>query len=264
MNNQLNEILMAFEPISLPQMETVKLMNRLDRKFWIDEPHLEVVLKELSNHYRILEEDDERSIKYKTTYYDTIDDMLYLHHHNGKIQRYKIRKRKYVKANRNYLEVKFKTEEGRTVKERIFTGDKHHHFTTEEESFIKKMTLHNPSAFLPTLETKFHRITLVNKTINERVTIDIKPEFKTLEGKLKLPNLVIIEVKNEGQNRITPIIQKLEKNGVNKARFSKYCIGRALLDPTLKQNQFKSNISKLVDKIMMEFLPEEHLVLEQA
>lgn len=261
MGHSFNTMLASFEPITLAQMDGVKLMNRIDEKFWIDATHLEQILHELAESYFILEDDEERSIKYKSTYYDTHDDMLYMHHHNGKENRYKVRKRKYVKSNRNYLEIKFKTNQGRTIKERIFTGDDHHNFNAEEKAFIELLTNHSADTFVPRLESKFHRITLINKILPERVTIDIKPEFKTQEGKLKLHNLVIIEVKNDQDNFNSEMLSKLKRFGVLSDGFSKYCIGRALLDPTLKQNEFKSKIGRLVEQILMERFPEEQLIL---
>ncbi len=262
MSHLLNTTLLNFKPISLHEMDCVMLMNRVDKKFWMDMCHLEQILGELTNSYWILEDDEERSIKYKSTYYDTLDDMLYMHHHNGESNRYKVRKRKYVKSNRNYMEIKFKTAEGRTIKERIITGDRHHHFTKEESAFIEQLTLQSANAFVPSLESKFQRITLVNKLLPERVTIDVKPEFKTKEGKLKLHNLVIIEVKSDAHNTDSLMVKKLSEQGITKTGFSKYCIGRALLDPTLKQNQFESKIGRLVAKILVEIIPEEQLVLD--
>lgn len=250
-----------FESISLKEMDRVKLMNRIDAKFWTDLAHFNNLLDQLKNEYLILEDGKERAISYKTTYYDTQDDMLYMHHHNKKEKRFKIRKRTYIASKTNFLEIKYKSSDGRTVKERIKTGDNHHHFTKEEKEFIEESTSESILRFTPKLESKFQRITLVNKFLPERVTIDVSPVFKTKEGRLRLNNLVIIEIKNDGENLNSFILELLEKEEIRKTSFSKYCIGRALLDPTIKQQNFETEISKLVERIFVEISPEEQLVI---
>ena len=254
-------VLSSFESISLKEMDRVKLMNRIDSKYWTDLNHFDGLLSLLKNDYLVLEESDERVIKYKTTYYDTEDDMLYMHHHNKKERRFKIRKRSYVATNLNFLEIKYKREDGRTVKERIKTTEDHHRFTIQEREFIEVSTGESVSKFLPKLESKFQRITLVNKLVPERVTIDVSPVFKTKEGKLKLHNLVIIEIKNDGASLNSFILELLEKENIKQTSFSKYCIGRALLDPTIKQQNFETEISRLVERIYVEILPEEQLLI---
>ena len=44
---------------------------------------------------------------------------MYLKHHNNKLNRYKIRFREYVDNDEKFLEVKYKTNTERTIKDRI-------------------------------------------------------------------------------------------------------------------------------------------------
>ena len=64
-------------------------------------------------HYKCVEIENKRVSQYQTLYYDTKDMKLYNEHHNGHLNRYKIRHRTYVDSNLSFLEVKFKNNKGR-------------------------------------------------------------------------------------------------------------------------------------------------------
>ena len=44
---------------------------------------------------------------------------LYHDHHNGKLNRYKVRRRRYIDTDTEFLEVKLKNNKKRTIKSRI-------------------------------------------------------------------------------------------------------------------------------------------------
>ncbi|MBK7667231.1 MAG: VTC domain-containing protein [Sphingobacteriaceae bacterium] len=113
------DILNSFESITLAEMDKAKLMDRTDTKFTFSEENLKKVLTEVKSDYKILEIENCRMSTYQTLYYDTSDLSLYLKHHNGKLNRYKIRHRTYVESKLGFLEVKFKNNKGRTIKVRI-------------------------------------------------------------------------------------------------------------------------------------------------
>ena len=99
----------AFEPISLKEMDRVKLMNRKDTKFIFNEEKLPELLEALKDNYNILEISNKRESLYKTMYFDTDDFKFYTQHHNGKLNRHKVRYRQYADVDTTYLEVKFKS-----------------------------------------------------------------------------------------------------------------------------------------------------------
>ena len=89
------------------------------------------------------------------------------------------------------------------------------------------------------LWNNFHRITLVNKTETERLTLDIGLNFDWKHNSKQLPNIIIGELKQEKVNRKSPFMRLLKENGIRPFKISKYCIGAKYMHPELKNNRFK-------------------------
>lgn len=240
----LNQILQTFGPISLSEMDSVKLMNRTDTKFLLTIQQLESILNEVQPHYRVLTIDGRALNSYETLYYDTQDFLFYRRHHSGKKNRYKIRKRKYVESNLTFLEVKFKTNKDRTIKDRTKLQSIDETLLQSELDFIENET-HLDLNFEPKLWNSFHRITFVSLEIPERITIDLDLKFKNNEREIFWQSVVIAEVKQERQNRHSPFMMALKKRLIRQESVSKYSLGAAMLYPELKSNSFKSKILKL-------------------
>lgn len=119
MNQELLQTANRFEPISLADMGRAELMERSDLKFAITFNDLLSLLPLLTDDYRILEIRDKRLFEYDTLYYDTADYLLYRMHHNGKMNRFKVRRRTYVDSDINFLEAKIKNNKGVTNKVRV-------------------------------------------------------------------------------------------------------------------------------------------------
>ena len=100
----INNILSSFEPISLNQMEEVKLMNRTDTKFVFEYSLLEKVMEEIKAHYYVLDISGVRLNAYRSLYFDTEDFKFYFEHHNGKKNRNKVRYREYINSGLCFLE----------------------------------------------------------------------------------------------------------------------------------------------------------------
>ena len=112
------ELLQSFEPISLQEMEHVKLMNRVDTKFAFTVNALNSLLPLLADEYYVLKVEETTVPHYESLYFDDERFSFFKDHHNGKGNRFKVRIRKYVESNLYFLEVKHKTK-GRTDKKRI-------------------------------------------------------------------------------------------------------------------------------------------------
>ena len=106
-------------PISLAEMAGVKLMNRIDTKFVANARLLPEILRLAQQDYYVQEIDGQRLTAYDTLYYDTLDLQMYLRHHDRQLRRQKIRVRTYVDSQLTFLEVKNKSNKGRTKKKRI-------------------------------------------------------------------------------------------------------------------------------------------------
>ncbi|MBN1118555.1 MAG: polyphosphate polymerase domain-containing protein [Bacteroidales bacterium] len=239
-------LLNDFNRISLFEMDDVKLMNRIDTKYVIRRDVLQDILKDLSEHYFVLEIQDKRSFPYISLYYDTHDNFMYKSHHNGKLNRYKIRFRKYVTSDSTFLEIKRKVKGTLTLKKRIEVPSIEDVLSIDSSEFIKKYTGFDNKDLEAKIFTNFDRITLVNKDFTERVTIDRNLQFLTQSDKCSvLKNTVIIEVKRDFRVKRTQLIDILKKYRVQPSGMSKYCIGRAILHPELKSNNFKQKILTL-------------------
>lgn len=251
LGNRIRKVIAKFDPIRLDQMDKVKLMRRTDTKFVLSKELLPKLLKKAVENYLMVEIENEREQIYKTTYFDTPDYKMYQLHHNGIKNRYKIRIRKYIYSKQEFLEIKHKNNKGETIKNRI----KHlapKHMIQEEHSndFLLCHSPFNKEILIPTLDNKFIRLTLVNKDFSERITIDYKLKFVDLNNKLKTKTskICIVEIKKGRDNKNSPFINYLREMRIQSLGFSKYCIGLALLNKDIKNNNFKQRI-RAIEKV---------------
>jgi hypothetical protein len=248
MNQAVLDNLNQFNPITLQEMDGVKLMDRTDTKFTFNINMLPVILGEAKEYYRILEVEGNRISRYKTLYFDTEDFDLYNEHHSGKLNRYKIRHRTYVESNIGFLEVKFKNNKGRTLKTRIKEIEVPELHTGKAFDFLKKTLPFDPLILLPKIWINYSRITLVNKTSAERLTLDLNLEFEK-DGETELLNqLVIAEVKQDSKIG-SPFIDIMREKHIRQGSISKYCFGVASSYNEVKKNNFKqklSNVKKII------------------
>lgn len=239
-----------FKTIQLHEMDRVKMMNRTDQKFWFHIDQLQSILDEVRDHYFMLDIDEKSMLPYSTVYFDTYENEMYLSHHNGHLNRYKIRRRTYVQSGKSFMEVKHKTNKGRTIKTRINTNENIPLFSPSEEDFIATETPYSADNLTPILINQFTRLMLVNKNFKERCTIDFNLKFKTKDDEVEVKNIAIIELKADGNSELSPLGLALRNHRIKSSGFSKYCTGRMLTDPTLKQNRFKVKLRSLKKTLM--------------
>lgn len=233
-------ILNRLEPISLLEMDSVKLMNRIDTKCIFSADLLNRILQSCSNDYRVLFHANTNAAYYKTQYFDTPNLQFYKDHHNGRDKRYKVRIRNYTESELFFLEIKYK-KYGRTDKKRIRIEGFTDQLNQVQRDFLYGVS-HTHFDLKPVLWNNFHRITLTNKHSPERVTIDTGITFEYNGINAGFQHLVIGEIKHEKSNHRSPILDLLKKNGVRPSGMSKYCLGMALLNNKIKRNNFKERI----------------------
>lgn len=238
----MDTIINKYSTISLDDMSSVKLMNRVDTKFVTTMPRLMRLLQMAHNDYFIQEIEGKCNNGYTTLYYDTPSLDMYLTHHNGCLGRQKVRVRRYLDTGITFLEVKNKNNHRRTRKKRIAIND----FNIEGEEkhqFLESLCWYDVETLRPALRNWFNRITLVNKAKTERVTIDTDLRYHNLLTSVDyaMDQAVIIELKRDG-NVTSPLLSMLRDLSIHPHGFSKYCIGTALTNPQLKQNRLKEKI----------------------
>jgi hypothetical protein len=232
-------LLDSFRPITLKEMEPVKLMDRVDKKFMLTLQLLPEILREIRNDYFVLDIAGKRTTRYQTIYFDTPRYDCYLKHHNGRLNRYKVRSRQYVESNLNFFEVKFKSNKDRTKKKRLLCEEQVRDIGRREHEYMQKFKGLNASGFQPSMFIDFTRITFVSKELNERLTIDMNLQFRNESGEKRYDRLVIIEAKMSSGKTVSSVVQALKKFKVSERSISKYCLGVAQLVPAIKKNKFK-------------------------
>lgn len=244
MTDEISNILNGFDGITLGEMDAVRLMNRVDTKFIFRAGQLQEVLSRLMAHYRLLAIEDTVACSYENLYFDTGGHHLYLQHHNGRLNRYKVRYRRYADTGLTFFELKFRNNHRRTIKQRILQEEISTEISESATEFLKTKSNLDPSQLHPALSVFFSRLTLVGKSFNERVTIDTGLRYESGTQKAAFPSLVIAEVKQEA-NAASPFTILMKQLHIRPLRISKYCLGTATLNPGIKQNSFKEKFRTL-------------------
>jgi len=244
--NRVNEILSKFAPVSLNEMDSVALMNRVDTKFLASKSAVESVLEELSSSYRLLEINEERFFEYRTVYFDTEKQDFLYEHLRGNPNRVKVRIRQYVGSGKQFFEIKEKTNKGNTIKSRIPSEEKLNTIGEGQAAFLKAETSMDSSSLKPCIEVDFYRCTLVGLETQERITFDFRLTFVSEEVQKQPHDFVIVEHKRAAQvHSKTPALASLKRNHIHPTSLSKYCLGMILIDKTDKYNRYKPKLLKL-------------------
>jgi hypothetical protein len=243
-----NGVLAQLEPVGLGQITELALQDRLDTKFVLDGDRLSEALPALALSYYVLEIDNVRLHRYQTLYFDTPNFSFYEAHHARRLNRYKVRARRYVDTRQSFLEIKRKTKNAFTVKTRVATPELVVQLADESADFLRRNLAQEPAALEPKLWNAFRRITLIARDYSERLTIDLDIAFRGVDGDVALPRLVVAEVKQAGFNANSEFVRLMRSLRVRPADFSKYCVGVALTTAGIKRNRFKPAL-RLVEQI---------------
>ncbi|MFM2292236.1 MAG: hypothetical protein RIS29_2049 [Bacteroidota bacterium] len=242
-------LLEQFEPISLKEMDKVQLMKRVDTKFVVGLEMLPLILEKAIEHYRIVEIEERRMLPYSSVYFDTTDAKMYTLHHNGKLNRYKVRMRTYMTSGLSFLEIKDKSNKGITRKNRIKISTEMFNkmvLDEKEREFVDGNTSYKSETFVPKLQNYFQRITMVDKAQTERVTIDLGITFRSVDTMetASYAGLVIVEMKQDAASK-SYFREYLNELKIRPGSMSKYCLGMSLVDHDVKTNRFKTKIRKI-------------------
>ena len=230
--------LSGFEKVDIDSIEKDHIFsNRKDFKYLFAIDNLPGILQKMEKDYLLMTVGEKLQQKYATHYFDTTDFKFYLDHHNGILNRMKVRSRFYADG-KAFIEVKKKSNKGITFKNRLPV------IPTEEDiridSTIKKgLDLPVDLELALQLKVAYKRLTFYSRAFNEKVTIDTSLSYNrdTLEDSKF--SLVIAESKGIGHDH-SYFNQLMKENKFKRSSFSKYCYGLSLLEPAVKKNNFKS------------------------
>ena len=249
-------VLSQIDPIGLDEMKAVRLMNRMDQKYMATVSQLDELLQRVAGAYYMQHIEGNPLAPYRTLYFDTPALDMYTMHHNQKLNRQKLRVRTYRSTHTTFFELKNKDNKKKTHKVRIPIDAQMFENCLdlpEVRDFVEANTPYRvaggtPQPALnqlhPCLENSFERITLVDKGMSERVTIDRSISFHNRATGLSadIGHLLVIEVKHEVGAPQSGIERALHAMHILPRRMSKYCIGTALTDPSAKTNRFKPKL----------------------
>jgi hypothetical protein len=241
---ELETCIQRFAPITLEEMDGVKLQDRVDTKYVLSAAALPSLLMDMMPHYRLLEVNGARGTAYRSLYFDTPDLKHYRDHHNQRTFRSKVRFREYIGSGLAFLEVKRKTGRGRTDKQRIRVEGIQDQLAGEQLRFAQDAA-RDGSPLVPTLWNHFTRYTFVAKDRPERLTMDIDLRFSDLNGSSALGGIVVAELKQERADRTSPFVLLVRAMGERPSGMSKYCIGMIALGKPVKHNAFKEVLLRL-------------------
>lgn len=206
-------------------------------KYTVHRELLPVILGRVVEDYKILDINGENIMPYKSVYFDTQDFKLYGAHQNGKLNRYKVRYRTYELTGSEYLEVKFKNNKKRVIKNRI---------KLDAEENVRKTTEFLQTALPPELQNleqkliiRYRRLMLVDHSETERITIDVNLKCASFDKENEYNDLAVIEIKHEGDLNKSVMAGVLSQMKIKRLSFSKYCLGISDLCSDVKKNHMK-------------------------
>ena len=253
-NNDIEYELGKLNSVSLDSLYRVGFMNRIDIKYVFTARKLTDLLSMLGLHYQVLDISNMKILPYSTTYFDTADYLFYCQHVRGEFDRHKLRYRKYEATNETLLEIKKKTNKGRTIKWRIENRHESDSFDSHASAFIRKYLPVSSTIVKPALINHFTRITLAGIELKERITLDFNISFSSPENlqEISLPYLAIAELKRDAYTDSSYFTSLIKQLRIYPSGFSKYCVGSALLNNSLKKNMIKPTLL-LLNKLENEY-----------
>ena len=238
------DVLAGFSPVDLEQLDHAQLHDRIESKIVLRSSILPDALRKLATDYFVLEHLADRIQGYANQYFDSAELRSYHEHHNQLGRRLKVRYRTYENSAMTFFEVKRKIA-GRSVKERQLSTPPDGGLRCGDARFFAERTGWDPDAVVPSLTVDYQRILLVKRDFSERVTIDLELRFCNGTTSATPSGLAICELKQPRLDRRSPAMAAMKRRPET---FSKYCIGMASCDPTLRRNRFKA-VFRTLDSI---------------
>ena len=227
-----------YEDVSMELLAKRQLQKRTDHKYLARVSQLESILERLGDDYRLLRANGRPIAQYKSLYFDTKDLLCYHDHYRGRRPRFKVRIRQYLDRNKSVLEVKRKTNDGKTVK--VSSPKDYDQWTLENDdiTFVESKSNMKVAQLHRSLWVNFQRITLVGVKTKERLTIDLNLKLNNEDNKSVFFQIAIIELKQEDSCHWTPAMRAMRSCFVRPGKVSKYCLGVTNLYDGVRMNRF--------------------------
>ena len=223
------------------------LQKRLDQKYILSGDKMPALLEILKGKFHIIPTSNHHVAEYQTQYFDTKEYAFFTSHLRGKRPRHKVRIRRYPDRNLCMLECKKKNAADLTIKTSLEVPYDTNSLS-EHLSFFDALPIDGES-LSPSLSNTFHRITLLHKTLEERLTIDFNISFYTQDKGFSLDNCIIVERKRHPVSKDSIVHSLLRSIRAYPLSISKYCIGGYRLFNTQKNTLYRTK-SRLLRKVL--------------
>ena len=223
LDSEIEVVLQQFEDISLQEAMSIDLNTRKEMKFVLAKNIFLSSLPVLIQHFRLQKNFSGEPVNvYATRYWDTENQKSFTDHVTKRNNRVKIRKRKYEDSGEVVFEIKRKTN-GTTVKKRL-TSEKVTELTAADLLFLEKNNIVSDN-LIHSLDTFYKRITLWDKQLSGRITIDFDYGIGLGDKEHEFNHSCIIECK--GNSAFLKKTVKLFSVPLYRYEtgFSKYAIG---------------------------------------
>lgn len=250
-SEDLQKVLNKFERIELTDLRDGAQMERIDRKYPFHISRIPEVLRGLESEYKIVRAAGSVVSPYDTWYMDTPELKFFKIHHNGFLNRLKVRFRAYPRTETTFLEVKRKSNKGYTSKSRMLSDGMNYPLNAEQLKFLEEnMDGFDPHTLQPSVFIKYDRIAFTPIEGEERFSIDYNITAEIDGKKTNFGEAAILEVMQDDRYT-SPVILHLRDLRLRESSMSKYCLTLSRLNQDLKSNLFKTDLRRL-EKIMNE------------
>lgn len=248
-SSELSDVVQLLEGVPLERTGSAALFDRTDTKYILPAARIPDLLALCAPAYQAVDVMGQRLCGYSTLYFDSEDLLFYRRHHDGRALRHKVRIRTYEEPGIHFLEVKRRNNHGRTLKSRVPVATRHarelKHLANDAFRGIGLPV--SAQALRPVLRVDYSRLTLVNRSEVERVTIDLRLRYTAGLALAVFPGLAIVELK-QAHRAATPLRAALREMRVPEGGISKYCLGVVKLRPDARSNRFLP-ITRRVDAL---------------
>ena len=235
------EALTAFGAASRDLVAARALQERVDRKYLLPERALEPLLTRLRDGFHAVRSGGALTAAYRTRYFDTPDRQIFHDHRRGRRPRYKVRVRHHLDRELSFLEVKRKGSDDRTTKARLVRAFGDADLDEAARAFVAG---HCPIAverLVPWVWVAFRRATLVGVDVDERITLDWGLELWDEHRVVRLPGVVIAEIKQARYANRSSSVRALRALHVRERQVSKYCLAAVKLSAQ-RTNAFRPTL----------------------
>lgn len=244
-SNALREAVDAFAEVDPALLERRALLARADTKFMLPLEALPGLLRALRPHHGVILAGAERIATYDTDYFDLPALRAYDDHVRGRAPRHKVRARHYPDRGVSFLEVKCRTNRGRTEKLRRPHPFGQRLLSEEEVDWALRITGWPGRVLLPQARTRFQRIALAALDSNERVTVDVGLRLERPPSVRSLDGLAIVEVKQGSAEPRSASILALRRAGARSRSLSKYAVAIGLMAPGVRRNRLLPTLREI-------------------